>query len=139
MNDIYYLRELDNSRISRPVDLRMNLQLGSWLLVALFLLGALLLQAWESVQLREMGYRIESLRSETDAVQQANHLLQVERAALSSPQRIDSIARDTLGMMIPSQQQLIMLDSTHLVGDQPVMAQIQPADRPMPPKRHLPE
>ena len=139
MNDIYYLRELDNSRICRPVELRMSLQLGSWLLVGLFLVSVLLLQAWESVQLRQMGYRIESLRTDTDAVQQENHLLLVERAALSSPQRIDSIARTTLGMTLPSQEQVIMLDSTHLLGDQPVMAQVRPGEKPMPLKRRLSE
>ncbi|MFI5175479.1 MAG: cell division protein FtsL [Terriglobia bacterium] len=134
MNEIFYLKPVDNSRIRKPIDLRMSLQLGSWLLVASLLVMALLLQAWERVEIRQMGYQIENVRSETDTIQQENHLLLVERAALRSPRRIDSLARVSLGMTLPLQQQMIMLDSTHTLGEQPVMAQVHSAGETIPPK-----
>ncbi len=138
MNDIFYIKPVDNSRISKPVDLRLSAQLVSWLVVATILAMALLFKAWESVQIRQLGYRIEAVRSETDGLQQENHLLLVERAALRSPQRIDNIARDMLGMTLPSPQQVIMLDATHTGSDQ-VMAQVRSADAPMAAKRRTTE
>jgi len=134
MNDVFYLKPVDNSRIRKPIDLRMSLELGSWLLVASVFVIALLLQAWERVEIRQIGYRVEQVRSETDAIQQENHLLLVERAALRSPRRIDSLARANLGMTLPLQQQTIVLDATHTIGDQPVMAQVHSSGAAIPPK-----
>jgi cell division protein FtsL len=134
MNEIFYLKPLDNSRIRKPMDLRMSLELASWLLMASLFVLALLLQAWERVEIRQIGYQIETVRSEADAIQQENHLLQVERAALRSPKRIDSLARVSLGMTLPLQQQMIILDATHTLGDQPVMAQVHSAGAAIPSK-----
>ncbi len=139
MNDLLYVPPIDNSRILKPVDFRISLRLGSWLLIFFLLAGALLFKAWVSIQIRQMGYQIETARSEVDSIQQENHLLRVERAALRSPERIDTIARGMLGMTLPSQQQMIILDSTHLSGDQPVMAQVRVGVTPEPTKHRLPE
>jgi cell division protein FtsL len=134
MNDVFYLKPVDNSRIRKQIDLRMSLELGSWLLMASVFVIALLLQAWERVEIRQIGYRTEQVRSETDSIQQENHLLLVERTALRSPRRIDSLARVNLGMTFPQQQQTIVLDATHTLGDQPVMAQVRSAGAAIPPK-----
>lgn len=128
MNDIYYIKTVDNSRLRKPVDLKIILELGSWLMVGLLVVVILLLHAWEQVQIRQIGYQIEAVRSEGDTVQQENHLLLVERAALRSPQRIDSIARASLGMTPPSQEHVVVLDATHTMGEQPVMAQVRAVD-----------
>lgn len=139
MNEVFYLKPIDNSRIRKPVDLRMSLELGFWLLVGFLMVMALLLQAWERVEIRQIGYGIENVRSETDAIQQENHLLLVERAALRSPERIDSLARANLGMTLPLQQQTIVLDPTHTIGDQPVLAQVHSVGTAISPKPRVAE
>jgi cell division protein FtsL len=139
MNDIVYLKMVDNSRICRPVDLRLSLEMGGWLVMSFLVVGILLFQAWEHVQIRQIGYQIESVRSDSDVIQSENHLLMVERAALRSPQRIDAIACNTLGMARPSQQQVVVLDATHTLGEQPIMAQVQTTDSSMSPKRRAAE
>ena len=132
MSDIFYMKDIDNSRIRKPVDLKMSLDLCSWLLLGFIVLVSFLLQAWQHVQIRETGYRIEQVRSETEGIEQENNLLSVERASLRSPQRIDTIARTNLGMTLPSQGQRVVLDSTHTLGEQPVMAQVSPVEGTVP-------
>jgi cell division protein FtsL len=132
MSDIFYMKDIDNSRIRKPMDLKMSLDLCSWILLGFIVLGAFLLQAWQHVQIREAGYRIERVRSETEGIEHENSLLSVERAMLRSPQRIDMIARANLGMTLPSQEQRVVLDSTHTLGGQPVMAQVSPVEGTVP-------
>lgn len=128
MNDICYLKPIDNSRIRKPVDLNWSKQFAGGLLLTSILVAVMLVQAWESMQIRQIGYQIETVRSEAEVLQQENHLLLVERAALRSPQRIDVLARGDLGMSPLAQQQMIVLDSIRVSGDQPVMAQVRSAD-----------
>lgn len=132
MNDIFYIKTVDNSRVVKEMDLRKNLELGFWLGMAFVLVGALLLQAWVKIQIRQTGYQIETVRSESESLLGENHLLMAERAALRSPQRIDWLARANLGMTNPMQQHLIVLDATHTMGDQPVLAQAQTAETVIP-------
>lgn len=132
MNDIFYIKTVDNSRVVKEMDFRKNLELGFWLGMAFVLVCVLLLQGWVKVQIRQTGYCIETVRSESDTLLGENHLLMAERAALRSPQRIDWLARANLGMTNPLQQQLIVLDATHTMADQPVLAQAQSADVAIP-------
>ena len=139
MNDIFYMKDIDNSRIRKSVDLEMSRDLCSWLLLGFIVLGSFLFLAWQHVRIRETGYRIEQVRSETEEIKQENSLLSVQRASLRSPQRIDTIARANLGMTMPSQGQRIVLDSTHTLGEQPVMAQVSPVEGTAPIRRRAGE
>lgn len=128
MNDIFYVMQVDNSRVVKEMDFKRNLELGIWLGMAFVLFGALLIHAWMRIQIRQTGYQIETVRAEREAVLGENHLLLAERAALRSPQRIDTLARAHLGLTNPLQQQLIVLDAAHMLGEQPVLAQAQSGD-----------
>lgn len=138
MNDIFYLKQVDNSSIRKEIDRAWIARFGTCLAMISLLVGVLLAQEWERVQIREMGYQMERVRAERDEIQGQNHLLQVERASLRSPQRIDQIARIDLGMMPTSARQVMMLDAGAMT-DQPVMAQAQASTPGLSSKPHVAE
>jgi len=51
----------------------------------------------------------EELRTEIQHLAEVNRQLKLERATLRSPQRIDLIAREKLGLMSPSFHQVVVL------------------------------
>ncbi|MDD5542029.1 MAG: cell division protein FtsL [Acidobacteriia bacterium] len=138
MNDIFFLKQVDNSCIRKEIDHAWIARFGTCLALISLFVGALLAQEWERVQIREMGYQMERVRAECDEIQGQNHLLQVERASLRSPQRIDQIARNDLGMTPTSARQVMMLDAGS-AADQPVMAQAQATPPVLTSKSHVSE
>jgi cell division protein FtsL len=124
MNDIFFLKQVDNSLVRREVDRAWIRRFGSCLVLIFLSVGVLLAQEWERVRIRETEYQLERVRTECDGIRQQNHLLRVERASLRSPQRIDQIARNDLGMTLTSPRQVMLLDAGS-TGDQPVLAQVQ--------------
>jgi cell division protein FtsL len=68
----------------------------------------------------DYGYKIEKLRSERDALSEANRALKLEEASLRDPGRIDAIAK-TMGLQMPQAGQVQAMDVSPL-GSGPVMA-----------------
>jgi cell division protein FtsL len=73
---------------------------------AVFLFG-LFAYAWQHYQWIQYGYRIEEAQKKKDQLAEISRQLRLERASLRSPQRIDSIARGELGMVVPAPGQLV--------------------------------
>ncbi len=67
----------------------------------LVLLGTGLLNVWLSGQYIRTGYRVAGAVEEKRTLQKENDVLRTEMLALSSPSRIDAIARNQLGMVDP--------------------------------------
>jgi cell division protein FtsL len=68
----------------------------------------------------DYGYKIEKLRSDRDALSEANRTLKLEEASLRDPKRIDALAK-TMGLQMPQAGQVQALDVSTLGGG-PVMA-----------------
>ena len=99
--------------------------LGLGVLVFLFVL----LFSWQHFQCVRDGYRIEQLKAQRAALEEWNHQLRLEQAALADPQRIDTLARKDLGMVSPSPQQVIQCGRggravTATTGERGVCAQL---------------
>lgn len=75
-------------------------------LAAMFLFG-LFVYGWQHYQWIQYGYRIEEAQKKKDQLAEIGRQLRLERASLRSPQRIDSIARGELGMVVPAPGQLV--------------------------------
>jgi cell division protein FtsL len=73
---------------------------------AMFLLG-LFGYGWQHYQCIQYGYRIEEAQIKMQRLTEVGRQLRLERASLSNPQRIDSIARKQLGMVVPAPGQLV--------------------------------
>jgi len=104
--DIYYVKRVENSRMAPPsgsLPTRRYFSIGLWaglgLAAAMFCAG----QRFASVQ---EGYRLEALQQEKQQVVGENRKLRLEVAALGDPVRIDTIARQQLGMTNLSPHQI---------------------------------
>lgn len=75
-------------------------------LAAMFLFG-LFAYGWQHYQWIQYGYRIEEAQKKMQRLSEIGRQLRLERASLSNPQRIDSIARKQLGMVVPAPGQLV--------------------------------
>ena len=79
-------------------------------LAAMFLVG-LFVYGWQHYQWIQYGYRIEEAQKKKEQLAEIGRQLRLERASLSNPQRIDSIARKQLGMVVPVPGQLVTFNS----------------------------
>ena len=98
MNGIYYIKPVDNSRWVPPPNPREPRYYATLLLAAAVLVGAGMLFAGERFKSREYGYQIERMERGKAGLIEANRKLRLEEASLVDPLRIDSIARNELGM-----------------------------------------
>ena len=98
MNGIYYIKPVDNSRWVPPPNPREPRYTVTLLLAAAVLVVVGMLIAGERLKSREYGYQIERLEKEKTVLNEANRKLRLEEASLVDPLRIDSIARNELGM-----------------------------------------
>src|SRR5947209_11781714 len=79
-------------------------------LAAMFLFG-LFAYGWQHYQWIQYGYRIEEAQKKKQQMAEIERQLRLERASLSNPQRIDSIARKQLGMVVPAPGQLVTFNA----------------------------
>jgi len=98
MNGIHYIKQVDNSRWVPPPNPREPRYYATLLLAAVVLVVAGMFFAGERFKSREYGYQIERLERGKTVLIEANRKLRLEEASLVDPLRIDSIARNELGM-----------------------------------------
>ena len=66
---------------------------------------------WERVDMVRLGYQIERLKQERTMLERERDELQVKLSMLSAPDRIAKVASEKLGMALPQQRQVIMVQS----------------------------
>ena len=77
--------------------------------LALGLVGGLLLHVWLRLQVVHMGYALSSTAKLQSQLEQENRELKVELATLTSPERVEAMARLRLGLAQPEKGQVIVL------------------------------
>ena len=73
----------------------------------LFILG--LVHVWLRLQVVHMGYVLSATTKLQGRLEQENRELKVELASLTSPDRLEAMARRRLGLMPPEKGQVIVL------------------------------
>ena len=73
----------------------------------LFILG--LVHVWLRLQVVHMGYVLSTTTKLQAQLEQENRELKVEVATLTSPERLEAMARRRLGLMSPEKGQVIVL------------------------------
>jgi|GEM_PF-526829 len=107
--EIHFEKRINNLAIVREVDPRQRREyLLLTLLAALFVLG-LLFYGWQRYRWIDYGYQIEETQKVKERLVEIRQRRLLERASLSSPQRIESIARRDLGMELPQPGQMVTL------------------------------
>jgi cell division protein FtsL len=111
--EIQFDKKFDNSRVVREFDLRCRTDyICITLLGAVFVLGTLF-YAWQQFQWIQYGYQIEETRREIDDLSELGRRLSIERASLATPQRIDRIARQDLGMVRGGAGQFVVAEGSN--------------------------
>jgi cell division protein FtsL len=105
--------EVRNYRIRRRADVRNFKDLLVGLLCVLLIAGALVGYLWMRTRIMYIGYEVQRLQKEEEALQRTRTKLILQEAVLTRPQRIDYIARHQLGMepLQPDQRILGFQDS----------------------------
>src|SRR2546425_6930282 len=122
--EIHLEKRIVNNSVIRQVDAKSHRDyIVVTALAAIFLFG-LFAYGWQHYQWIQYGYRIEEAQKKKERLAETGRQLRFERASLRNPQRIDSIARKQLGMVVPAPGQLVTFSA-----DAPltIPAQPQPA------------
>jgi cell division protein FtsL len=99
--------ESRNYGIRRHLDAGMLSELLRIFIALLLVAGALLFYSWVQSQIVNIGYQSQKLFNEEEALRRTEKWLILEEETLRSPERIDAIARNELGMMPLRPNQII--------------------------------
>jgi cell division protein FtsL len=73
------------------------------------LIGVVLAHVWLRLQVVRMGYVLSTTSKLQTRLEQENRELKFELATLNSPERIEALARQRLGLVTPEKGQVIVL------------------------------
>ena len=109
--EIQLEKRIINNHVIREADVRSHRDyIIVTVLAAMFLFG-LFAYGWQHYQFIQYGYRIEEAQKKKEQLSEIGRQLRLERASLRDPQRIDSIARRELGMVVPQPGQLVTFNT----------------------------
>jgi len=104
-NGVYIISEIRKEKPPVPV---ANHRKGKGIFLLLFaLLGLGVFNVWLSGQCIRAGYRVSTVLEEKHALQKQQEVLSTEVLMLKSPSRIETIARNQLGMVDPLMEGVI--------------------------------
>lgn len=109
--EIYYLKQIDNSRVVRVADPEEKRQFLFWLLLGTVVFAAGLSCAGMRFAVIRNDYTIADLKGRRDTLLETNRKLVLEEASLRNPERIDSIARQQLGLAPPLEGQVVQMEA----------------------------
>ena len=82
----------------------------SWVIVlGVGLMGLVWLHVWLRLQVVHMGYVLSTTSKLQSRLEQENRELKIELATMTSPERLESLARRRLGLRQPEKGQVIVL------------------------------
>jgi cell division protein FtsL len=103
-------KDVRNNPIVREIDEAKQRDLWKSVGVAGFLVGVLLLSAWQHFVLLRHGYRVEEIKQQRAAEEETARRLRLEIETLESPRRIEALATGQLHLVAPSRDEAIMIE-----------------------------
>jgi len=85
------------------------LNLVSVILLSFCLVGLALLHVWVRLQVVHLGYVFSTMSKLQGRLEQENRELRLEHATLTSPDRLEKLARIRLGLRDPEKGQVVIL------------------------------
>ena len=105
-----------NEQLVRELDRKRHRELFWVAFLGVVLTLSVMVYAWPHFELIRLGYRMEELRERRDDLVQLKHHLELQRATESDPARIESIAKNELGMVYPGPEQILVLEPANPIG-----------------------
>lgn len=87
-----------------------NKRVKSYCILIMLVLCASLIYVWARVKVVQQGYEVSRLNKETEELSKQKSLLESEIAALKSPQRLETVARDHFGMRLPQGDEIVLIE-----------------------------
>ena len=100
MTEFYTTKRIDNSRLVRQAAPRRLREIAQKMAWGAALASCCLLYTWQHFQDIQLRYQLEDMQARHTQAVELNQQLHLEAASLSSPMRIDAIARQQLGMTV---------------------------------------
>ncbi len=104
-------KRVENEQLVREVDRKRHRELFMAAMTALALALAVLAYAWQHFEMIRIGYRVEELRIEREQLLRTRRHLELEKASLVSPDRVESIAIGELGLKHPTLSQVMVIET----------------------------
>jgi cell division protein FtsL len=98
---------IQRERPQRSAGSRWRLVFG--VILGAGLIGVVLAHVWLRLQVVRMGYVLSTTSKLQTRLEQENRELKFEIATLNSPERLEALARQRLGLVTPEKGQVIVL------------------------------
>jgi cell division protein FtsL len=122
--------ETRNYGIKNELDVTMLSELMRIIVALAMVAGALLFYSWIRSQIVNTGYESQSLFAEEESLMRTHESLVLEKEVLKNPERIDTIARNELGMTPLHPYQIILpkiQDAERSVSNELAMTDVKTA------------
>ena len=78
-------------------------------LMSIVLIGVVLIHVWLRLQVVRLGYVLSTTSKLQTRLEQENRELKLELAKMTSPDRLEALARQRLGLVTPEKGQVVVL------------------------------
>ena len=109
-------RPVENVYLVRERDRRRTRELVALALAAVPPATVLFLAIWANLETVGLGYQLAKLARMRETLLERRHVLEMDRAQAVALQRVERIARGTLGLVPPTLDQVILVKDTSLVA-----------------------
>jgi cell division protein FtsL len=114
--EVVFEKRINNATVYRGTDIQQRRQYVLLMGLAAFFVLGLLFYGWQQFRWIQLGYDIERLQKKKDELLEYQQQLVLERDTLAREERIDSIARNELGMVVAAPGQIVTVTSEDTWG-----------------------
>ena len=120
-------RPVENVYLVREPDRRRTRELLALLLSVVAPMAVLFAAIWTNLETFRLGYQIERLQKQKEALVEKQRQLEMERARVSALARVEGVARERLGLVTPGRDQVVFVRDSALAPAPPAPAPAKPA------------
>ena len=102
-------RPVENVYLVREPDRRRTRELLALLLSALPPMVVLFAAIWANLETFRLGYQVERLQKQKESLAERQRQLEMERARVSALSRVETVARERLGLVTPGRDQVVFV------------------------------
>jgi cell division protein FtsL len=103
--EMFIVKHIDNTRLVKADDPERRREMASFTFVITLLFMSTMIYVWQHFSAIEVGYNIETQKTQVEQLSEENRKLRLSEAELSNPSRIDHISK-YLGMNDATPNQL---------------------------------